>query len=210
MKHVLMLLAFVTVIGLSPSAVAQENELPRFAAEGRFGVIGVPAGNFLDIGQGNHFSIGGLFSYRPINHASFLDRLTLRGSLDGAGLGGQDVATGIKDSERLYLLNLGVGLDVIRLPRLIATIHGGGAVSRDHLVLQEFSQFGGSFGSGGFVGACNFTSGGCQSTWNLLGNEGIEGRFIPRSSWSSFFLGVDYTHFPGSKNQTMVTTGLTF
>jgi hypothetical protein len=188
---------------------AQESS-PRFSVEGRFGVINVPSAGFLDLAKGNHFSLGVLGSYRPIAKESLLNRLTFRVSLDGAGLGGENVDVGLKDVERLYLVNFALGLDALRASRGSITIHGGGAIARDHFVVQEFSGFGGTFGSGGFVGACSAAPGLCQSIWNFLGNGGVEGRVYPKKNWSMFFVGADYTRFAGTKNQTVFTTGISF
>ena len=187
------------------------QDLPRIFVEGRFGSLHVPGGVFLDIGEGNHFSAGGLFSYRPvIAEDSLWNRFTGRLSLDGAGLGGENLEQTLRVRERLYLLNFAVGLDAVQTPRFYLTLHGGGAVSRDRYVVQGFSQFGGTFGTGGFVDACNLGPDVCQSIWNFFGNSGVEGRWIPKESWSFFFIGADFTRFAGSKNQIVFTTGITF
>ena len=212
MNKTALTLAFVAVALFFPAQQLVAEDLPRFLIEGRFGVIHISTGGFLDITKGNHFLLGGLFSYRPsVSEKSILSRLTFRGSLDGAGLGGQTVTTGIiKDIERLYLVNFAVGIDAIQTSRFAITLHGGGALARDHFVVQEFSPFGGTFGSGGFVGACNLGPGLCQSIWNFIGNGGVEARVVPKKNWSLFFIGVDYTRFAGAKDQTVFTTGITF
>lgn len=184
-------------------------DLPRFLFEGRLGSIQIPAGGFLDITRGNHISLGVLFSYRPaIAEKSILNRLTVRTSWDGARLGGQDAAAGLKDVEQLHLVNFAIGLDALRTSRLYVTLHGGGAVSRDHFVVQEFTPV--RLGSRQFVNLCNVTPEDCQSIWNVLGNGGVEERWIPSRSWSRFFIGADYTRFAGSKNQIVFTTGISF
>src|SRR5579885_374008 len=177
------------------SASLHAEDLPRFSAEGRFGFINVQNGEFLDLGQGNHFSAGFLASYRPSTSAHIWNRFTGRFSFDGGGLGGQDITTGIKDVERLYLVNFALGFDAIALPRAQLILHGGGAISRDHFVVQEFVSGAGTFGTGGFVGACSAGPGICDSVWDFLGNEGVEGRVVPRASWPWFFVGLDYTHY---------------
>ena len=154
--------------------------------------------------------LGGLFSYRPMPaEQTLLGRVTFRGSLDGAGIGGQTVATGFRNRERLYLLDFAVGLDVVQSSRFFITLHGGAAVSRDRLVLQGYSAYGGTFRTGGFVNACRSGPDYCQSIWNFLGNGGVEGCWTFRED-SPFFVGADYTRFAGGKNQIMFTTGLTF
>lgn len=193
-----------------PGPVAAQD-LPRILVEARLGVIHVPSGGFLDVGEGNHFSFGGLFSYRPvIDPDSPWSRFTGRLSLDGTGIGGEDVEQGFRVRERLYLLNFSVGLDAVQTERASLTLHGGGAVSRDRFVSQGFSQFGGSLGTGGFVDACNFGPDVCSSIWNLFGNYGVAGRWVPKEDWPYFFVGADFTRYAGAKNQFVITTGLTF
>lgn len=197
----------VLLFSLTPAGAA--DDLPRFMVEGRFGAIGIESGGFLDISEGNHFSLGALVAYRPTAIPP-LNRFTGRLSIDGAGLGGQDLATGYKNVERLYLVNFALGFDAVHTDRFAVTLHGGGAISRDRFVLQAFSQFGGSFGTGGYVSACSLGPNLCDSVWNFLGNAGAEVRVVPRGSWPFFFIGVDYTRFAGAKNQTMFTTGISF
>jgi hypothetical protein len=187
------------------------QDLPRVLVELRLGILHVPSGGFLDVGEGNHFNFGGLLSYRPvIAEDSPWSRFTGRLSLDGAGIGGEDVESGFRTRERLYLLNFAVGLDALRTERASLTFHGGAAVSRDRFVLQGFSQFGGTLGTGGFVDACSFYPDSCSSIWNLLGNYGVAGRYAPVESWPYFFVGADFTRYAGAKNQFVFTTGLTF
>lgn len=194
----------------SPHPLAAQ-ELPRVFVEARLGLIHVPGGGFLEVGEGNHFSFGGLFSYRPVvEEDSPWSRLTGRLSLDGAGIGGEDVAQGYRVRERLYLLNFALGLDAVRTERYSLTFHGGGAVARDRFVLQAFSSFGGTFGGGGFVDACSLGPDVCSSIWNLLGNFGVATRYAPIESWPYFFVGTDFTRYAGAKNQFVFTTGLTF
>lgn len=198
MKKTVLMLAFGAIALLLSADHLVAQDLSRFLVEGRFGVIGIPTGGFLDISQGNHFSLGGLFSYRPVtSEKSILSRLTLRGSLDGAGLGGQTspeaALQGFNNIERLYLVNFAVGIDALHTSRYAITLHGGAALSRDHFVVQEFSPFGGSFGSGGLVGACNLGPGLCQSIWNFIGNAGVEGRWVPKKA-GPCFLSVWTTH----------------
>ncbi len=208
--HFLIALFALAVI-LSPG-FARAQALPRVYVEGRFGTLHIPAGGFLDVGEGNHFNFGGLFAYRPsVEQDYFWNRFTGRLSLDGAGIGGEDISSGFRTRERFYLLNFAVGLDLVQAERGAFTIHGGNAISRNSLVLQGFSQFGGSLGTGGFVDACSsFQQDVCASNWGLLGNYGIAARFAPVESWTSFFVGADYTRYAGRKNQFVVTTGLAF
>ena len=195
---------------LSPGA-ARAQDLTRVYVEARLGTLHVPAGGFLNVGDGNHFSFGGLFSYRPsVAKDYFWNRFTGRLSLDGAGIGGEDVSQGFRSRERLYLANFAAGLDVVQSPRGALTVHGGGAVSRNRLILQGFSQFGGTLGTGGFVDACSSFQDVCSSMWNLLGNYGVAGRFTPVESWQYFFVGADFTRFAGAKNQFVITTGISF
>ena len=187
------------------------QDLPRILVEARLGILHTPGGGFLEVGEGNHFSFGGLFSYRPvIAEDSAWNRFTGRLSLDGAGLGGEDVEQGFRVRERLYFLNFAIGLDAVQTERYSLTFHGGGAVSRDRFVLQGFSQFGGALGTGGFVDACSLGPDVCSSIWNLLGNFGVGGRWAPKEDWTFFFVGADCTRFAGAKNQFVVITGLTF
>lgn len=208
--HVLILLLAFAVI-LSPD-FARAQSLPRVYVEARFGTLHIPAGGFLEVGEGNHFNFGGLFAYRPsVEEDYFWNRFTGRLSLDGAGIGGEDISSGIRTRERFYLLNFAVGLDLVQSERGALTVHGGAAVSRNSLVLQGFSQFGGSLGTGGFVDACNaFQQDVCDSNWGLLGNYGIAGRFSPVESWQFFFIGADFTRYAGDKNQFVITTGISF
>ena len=207
--HVLIALAALA-LSLSPGS-AHAQDLTRVYVEARLGTLHVPAGGFLDVGEGNHFNFGGLFSYRPsVEEDYFWNRFTGRLSLDGAGIGGEDIASGFRTRERLYLLNFAVGLDLVQSDRGALTVHGGSAVSRNSLILQGFSQFGGSLGTGGFVDACSSFQDACESKWNLLGNYGIAGRFSPIESWPYFFVGSDFTRFAGAKNQFVITTGIAF
>jgi hypothetical protein len=195
---------------LSPNHLAAQD-LTKIFVEARLGILHVPRGGFLEVGEGNHFSFGGLFSYRPVtDEASPWSRFTGRLSLDGAGIGGEDVNQAVRIRERLYLLNFAIGLDAVRTERYALTFHGGAAVSRGRFVEQQFSQFGGTFGGGGFVDACSLGPDVCSSIWNLLGNYGVAGRYAPIESWPYFFVGTDFTRFAGAKNQFMFTTGLTF
>jgi hypothetical protein len=187
------------------------QDLTKIFVEARLGILHVPRGGFLEVGEGNHFSFGGLLSYRPVvEEDSPWNRFTGRLSLAGAGIGGEDVEQGFRSRERLYLLNFAVGLDAVRTERYSLIFHGGAAVSRNRLVLQGFSQFGGTLGTGGFVDACNLGQDVCSSIWNLLGNYGVAARYAPIESWPYFFVGTDFTRFAGAKNQFMFTTGLTF
>jgi len=191
-----------------PSARAQE--LTRIYVEARLGTLHVPSGGFLNVGEGNHFNFGGLLSYRAsVEEDYFWNRFTGRLSLDGAGIGGEDLNAGQRTRERLYLLNFAVGVDLVQAERGSLTVHGGGAVARDRFVLQLFSQFGGTLGTGGFVDACNFQDA-CSSIWNLLGNYGVSGRFSPVESWPFFFVGSGFTRYAGAKNQFVITTGVAF
>ena len=207
--HVLTALLALAVI-LTPD-FARAQSLPRVYVEARFGTLHIPAGGFLEVGEGNHFNFGGLFAYRPsVQPDYFLNRLTGRLSLDGAGIGGEDISSGFRTRERFYLLNFALGLDVVQSDRGALTVHGGTALSRNSLVLQGFSQFGGSLGTGGFVDACSSFRDVCESNWGLLGNYGIAGRFSPVESWQYFFIGADFTRFAGDKNQFVITTGIAF
>jgi hypothetical protein len=207
--HFLIALAALA-LSLSPGS-AHAQDLTRVYVEARLGTLHVPAGGFLDVGEGNHFNFGGLFSYRPsVEEDYFWNRFTGRLSLDGAGIGGEDIASGFRTRERLYLLNFAVGLDAVQSERGALTVHGGSAVSRNSLILQGFSQFGGSLGTGGFVDACSSFQDACESKWNLLGNYGVAGRFSPIESWPGFFVGSDFTRFAGNKNQFVITTGISF
>ena len=207
--HVLIALAALA-LSLSPGS-AHAQDLTRVYVEARLGTLHVPAGGFLDVGEGNHFNFGGLFSYRPsVEEDYFWNRFTGRLSLDGAGIGGEDIASGFRTRERLYLLNFAVGLDLVQSDRGALTVHGGGALSRNSLILQGFSQFGGSLGTGGYEDACSFYQDVCESKWNLLGNYGVAGRFSPIESWPGFFVGSDFTRFAGNKNQFVITTGISF
>lgn len=209
-KTTLAVAVLAVALFLLPGPVAAQD-LPRILVEARLGAIHVPSGGFLDVGEGNHFSFGGLFSYRPvIDPDSPWNRFTGRLSLDGAGIGGEDVSQGARIRERLYLLNFAIGLDAVQTERYALTFHGGGAVSRDRFVVQQFSQFGGSLGTGGFVDACSFGPDVCSSIWNLFGNYGVAGRWVPKEDWSFLFVGADFTRYAGSKNQFVITTGLTF
>jgi hypothetical protein len=211
MKNRLVASGLTLLIMLVCTAAAPAQESPRFGVEGRFGILNVPSGGFLDVSQGNHLALGFLLSYHPLaQRSSIWNRLSVRGSFDGAGLGGQDIASDIRDKERLYLVNFSLGVDAIRTSRLDLIVHGGGAISRDHFVVEAFTPFGGAFGTGGFAGACSEGPGICDSVWNFLGNGGAEALFVPKQSWSNFFVGVDYTRFAGAKNQTMFTTGVRF
>ena len=212
MSKTLFLIAVVALALFVSSNSAQAQDLTRVYVEARFGTLHVPAGGFLDIGEGNHFNFGGLFSYRPsVEEDYFLSRFTGRLSIDGAGIGGEDLSQGFRSRERLYLVNFSAGLDLVQAERGALTVHGGGAISRNSLVLQGFSQFGGSIGTGGFVDACrSFQQDVCDSKWNLLGSYGVAGRFSPVESWPYFFVGSDYTRFAGSKNQFVITTGIAF
>jgi hypothetical protein len=207
--HFLITVAALILFVSAHSAPAQE--LTRVYVEARFGTLHVPAGGFLNVGEGNHFNFGGLFSYRPsVEEDYFWNRFTGRLSLDGAGIGGEDLASGFRTRERLYLVNFAAGLDLVQSDRGALTVHGGGAVSRNRLVLQGFSQFGGSLGTGGYEDACSFYQDVCESKWNLLGNYGVAGRFSPIESWPFFFVGSDFTRFAGDKNQFVITTGIAF
>ncbi|MGH9784164.1 MAG: hypothetical protein ACRD88_08260 [Terriglobia bacterium] len=187
------------------------QDLTKVFVEARLGILHVPRGVFLDVGEGNHFSFGGLFSYRPVVEVdSPWSRFTGRLSLDGAQIGGEDVEQGFRSRERLYLLNFAAGLDLVQSGRGSLTVHGGAAVSRNRFILQGFSQFGGTLGTGGFVDACNLGQDVCSSIWNLLGNYGVAGRFSPIESWPYFFVGADFTRYAGAKNQFVFTTGLAF
>lgn len=200
-------LASALLLSVNPLAA---QDLTQVFVEGRFGSVHVPGGSFLEIGEGNHFSAGGLFSYRPVMGLEPWHRLTLRLSLDGSGIGGENIASTFRVRERLYLLNFSLGLDAIQTSRFYLTLHGGGAVSRNRYVVQAFSSSGGALGTGGFVDACNLGPDLCQSVWKFLGNWGLEGRWTPKESWTFFFVGADYTRFAGSKNQVVFVTGITF
>ena len=203
--------SFAIAVILSPG-FARAQDLPRVYVEARFGALHIPAGGFLEVGEGNHFNFGGLFEYRAsVEPDYFWNRFTGRLSLDGSAIGGEDVSLGFRTRERFYLLNLAVGLDLVHAERGALTVHGGGAVSRNSLILQGFSQFGGSLGTGGFVDACSsFAQDVCSSNWGLLGSYGVAARFAPVEGWTSFFVGADYTRYAGRKNQFVVTTGLAF
>jgi hypothetical protein len=211
LKKITFTLAVVAlVLSVSPNHLAAQ-ELTRIFVEARLGILHVPRGGFLEVGEGNHFSFGGLLSYRPVvEEDSPWSRFTGRLSLEGAGIGGEDVEQGFRSRERLYLLNFAVGLDAVRTERYALTFHGGAAVSRNRFVLQGFSQFGGTLGTGGFVDACNLGQDVCSSIWNLLGNYGVAGRFAPIESWPYFFVGADFTRYAGAKNQFVFTAGITF
>ena len=211
MSRIHFLIALLTLaLFLSPGS-ARAQDLTRVYVEARFGTLHVPAGGFLDVGEGNHFNFGGLFSYRPsVEEDYFWNRFTGRLSIDGAGIGGEDISSGFRTRERLYLVNFAVGLDAVQSDRGALTIHGGGAISRNSLILQGFSQFGGSLGTGGFVDACSNFQNACDSKWNLLGNYGVAGRFSPVEGWQYFFVGADFTRFAGAKNQFVITTGIAF
>ena len=209
-KTTLTVAVLALALFLLPGPVAAQD-LTQIFVEGRFGSLHVPGGGFLAVGEGNHFSFGGLLSYRRVlDPDSPWSRFTGRLSLDGAGIGGEDIEQGFRTRERLYLLNVAIGLDAVRTERASLTFHGGAAVSRNRLVLQGFSQFGGTLGTGGFVDACNLGQDVCSSIWNLLGNYGVAGRFAPIESWPYFFVGADFTRYAGAKNQIVVTTGITF
>jgi hypothetical protein len=210
--HFLLVQIFVlTLVLLASSHSARAQGLTRAYVEGRFGTLHVPSGGFLDVGEGNHFNFGGLFAYRPSVEEDYVwNRFTGRLSLDGAGIGGEDIEAGFRTRERLYLLNFGVGVDLVQHDRGSLTPHVGMAVSRDRFILQGFSQFGGTLGTGGFVDACNFGPDVCRSVWNLLGNYGIAGRVSPVESWPYFFVGGDFTRYAGAKNQFVATVGMAF
>ena len=211
MSKTLFLIALVALALAVSSSSARAQELTRVYVEARFGTLHIPAGGFLNVGEGNHFNFGGLFSYRPsVEEDYFWNRLTGRLSIDGAGIGGEDIASGFRTRERFYLVNFAAGLDAVQSARGALTVHGGGAIARNSLVLQGFSQFGGSLGSGGFEDACSFFQDACESKWNLLGNYGVAGRFSPVESWQYFFVGADFTRFAGAKNQFVITTGISF
>ena len=211
MSKTLFLIAVVALALFVSSNSAQAQELTRVYVEARLGTLHVPAGGFLDVGEGNHFNFGGLFSYRPsVEEDYFLSRFTGRLSIDGAGIGGEDLSQGFRTAERLYLVNFSAGLDLVQSDRGALTVHGGGAISRDRLVLQGFSQFGGSLGTGGFVDACGSFVDVCDSKWNLLGSYGIAGRFSPLENLPFFFIGSDFTRFAGAQNQFVITTGIAF
>jgi hypothetical protein len=203
-------LVITLVLLISPNA-ARSQGLTRVYVEGRFGTLHVPNGGFLNVGEGNHFNFGGLFAYRPSIEEDYIwNRFTGRLSLDGAGIGGEDIEAGFRTRERLYLLNFGVGVDLVQHDRGSLTPHVGMAVSRDRFILQGFSQFGGTLGTGGFVDACSSFQDVCSSAWNLLGNYGIGGRVSPVESWPYFFVGADFTRYAGAKNQFVATVGLAF
>lgn len=205
------LIALVVLALFLAFGSARAQDLTRVYVEARLGILHVPSGGFLNAGEGNHFNFGGLFSYRPsVAQDYFWNRFTGRLSIDGASIGGEDIASGFRTRERLYLVNFAVGLDAVQSDRGTITVHGGGALSRDHLVLQGFSQFGGSLGTGGYVDACSYYRDACSSNWNLLGNYGVAGRFSPIESWTGFFVGADFTRFAGAKNQFVITTGIAF
>lgn len=185
-------------------ALAQDDQL-RYSFEGRMGFTHLPSTTFLASPEGNHFSGGVLGSYRPsITEGSVWNRFTGRISFDRTGLGGEDVDVGLKVTERLWLTNFAVGFDAVQLPRFNLILHGGVAIARDSFVIQ------GQTTSGQFVDACSSFPGFCDSDWSLLGNEGVDARFVPMESWSFFFVGMDYTHFAGSKNQFMFLGGFAF
>jgi hypothetical protein len=210
--HLLLVQTLVIALTLFASAESgRAQALARAYVEARFGTLHVPSGGFLDVGEGNHFNFGGLFAYRPsIEEDFFWNRFTGRLSLDGAGIGGEDIEAAFRTRERLYLLNFGVGVDLLQAERGSITPHVGMAVSRDRFILQGFSQFGGALGTGGFVDACNLGPDVCSSIWNLLGNYGIAARFSPVASWPYFFVGSDFTRYAGDKNQFVATVGLAF
>ena len=211
MRKIRFLIALVALgLFLSPGQV-RAQDLTRVYVEARLGILHVPSSGFLSAGEGNHFNFGGLFSYRPsVARDYFLNRFTGRLSIDGAGIGGEDIASGFRTRERLYLVNFAVGLDAVQSSRGTLTVHGGGALSRDHLILQGYSSSGGTLGTGGYVDACSYYHDACSSHWNLLGNYGVAGRFSPIESWTSFFVGADFTRFAGAKNQFVITTGIAF
>lgn len=195
---------------LSPVS-ARAQDLTRVYVEARMGTLHVPSSGFLNAGEGNHFNFGGLFSYRPsVARDYFWNRFTGRLSIDGASIGGEDISSGFRTRERLYLVNFAVGMDAVQADRGAITVHAGGALSRDHYILQGFSQFGGALGTGGYVDACSYYQDACSSIWNLLGNYGVAGRFSPVESWPNFFVGGDFTRYAGAKNQFVVTVGIAF
>ena len=209
-KLTLTVAVLAVVLFVSPNPLAAQ-ELTRIFVEARLGILHVPRGGFLEVGEGNHFSFGGLLSYRPVvEEDSPWNRFTGRLSLDGASIGGEDIEQGFRTRERLYLLNVAIGLDAVRTERASLTFHGGAAVSRNRLVLQGFSQFGGTLGTGGFVDACNLGQDVCSSIWNLLGNYGVAARYAPIESWPYFFVGTDFTRYAGATNQFVFTAGITF
>lgn len=211
MSKTRLLIAVAGLLLIASASSAHAQDLSRVYVEMRLGVLHVPTSGFLDVGEGNHFNFGGLFAYRPsVASDYFLNRFTGRLSIDGAGIGGEDIASGFRTRERLYLVNFAVGLDAVQSDRGALTVHAGGAISRNSLVLQGFSQFGGSLGTGGFVDACSSFQNACDSKWNLLGNYGVAGRFSPIEGWTNFFVGADFTRFAGNKNQFVITTGVSF
>lgn len=179
---------------------------PTGTIELRVGAIHA-AGNYLTARPGNHFSAGFMLSYNPwYAKNSLLNRLTFRGSFDGAGMANQvDTSSGkyLKLRERLYFVNLGAGFDALRSERLEITPHFGFALARDSFSVAAQGYY------GYMQSICSYYGGVCESKWGLPAAAGMEFRYFPSKN-GRFFFGLDPTKFAGRKSEIVATIGYKF
>lgn len=167
------------------------------------------------------------FGFKVRKYSKAVNRLSLYYSFDYLGGGNRTIQVasipnpGIyrysRISEFALLPNIGLEADLIRLPHLNFSVHGGEAmlISRSSINTESFYVRGDSYGNNDLVvtNSCSLPeyAGKCGFRKEFLANAGWNLRFSShRWKKDSFYAGTGYTYYSRMTRQFYVFVGGTF